>query len=73
MHPHEFIERAHQLILRDADAGIPHLDHHAVTAHPTAEEYAPAIGIAELIPQEIAQDARQQRRVRPYCQVATLD
>jgi hypothetical protein len=59
----ELFEDAGLLALADADAGVPHLQHHAPVAAPAAHEDAAVVGVADGVRHQVAQDAFDEHRV----------
>src|ERR1700730_14950318 len=61
------------LIRRNATAGIPHLDPHAISAPATANQDAAAIGIFDGIGNEIAENPAEQLRIASCRQTCRHD
>ena len=59
----ELLEDELQLILRNADAGVPDFHDDAAAAPAAAQQHFPAARVAQGVRQEVLQDAAEKRRV----------
>ena len=50
----EFLENGLQLFVRDARAGVPHLDAQPAIVAATTEKYPPLLGVLECIGKQVA-------------------
>ena len=59
----ELLEDAGPMLLRDADAGVAHLEDDAARAAARADQHPARIGVADGVGHEVAQDALEEHRV----------
>ncbi len=59
----ELLEDAGPVLLRDADAGVAHLQDDAARAAARADQHPAGIGVADGVGHEVAQDALEEHRV----------
>ena len=63
VYPIELLENGVELIRRNADAGIPHLDPQRVAPMPAPYENLTMIGILDSVRQQIAEHACEQSAI----------